>query len=88
MLDGNGAAERAGEVMKHLMDYRGTTEHSHHFLIDKCKEIGLNVSAIEDDQDLQEDILSVHHAYVATFARTNAIKIIENALGANWIVAS
>lgn len=88
MLAGDGAAKRASAVMKHLMDYRGTTEHSHHFLIDKCQEIGLNVKAIEDDQDLQEDILSVHHAYVATFARTKAIKIIENALGANWIVAS
>ncbi|OPH84242.1 hypothetical protein B2M20_02930 [Nitrobacter vulgaris] len=70
------------------MDYEGTTEHSHHFLLDKCREIGLNVTAIEDDQSLQEDILSVHHAFVATFARTSAIKVIQNATGANWTVGA
>nr|WP_295889280.1 ATP-dependent Clp protease proteolytic subunit [uncultured Devosia sp.] len=87
MLAGEGAEGKAAQVMQHLMDYNGTTEHSHHFLIDKCVALGLNVSAIETDQDLQEDILSVHHSFVATFARTSTIKLIENAIGANWIVA-
>lgn len=87
MLAGEGAEGKAAQVMQHLMDYNGTTEHSHHFLIDKCTALGLNVTAIEADQFLQEDILSVHHSYVATFARTGTIKLIENAIGANWIVA-
>lgn len=79
---------KAHEVMGHLMNYKETTEHAHHFLIDKCREIGLNVTAIEDDQDLQEDLLSVHHSYVATFARTRAIKLIENSKDGNWSVSS
>lgn len=82
------AAEKAKAIVSGLMDYKGTTEHSHHFLIDKCRAIGLKVFALEDDQDLQEAVLSVHHSYVATFARTNAIKIIENAIGANWSVSA
>lgn len=82
------SSEKAKAIVSGLMDYKGTTEHSHHFLIDKCRSIGLNVFALEDDQDLQEAVLSVHHSYVATFARTNAIKIIENAIGANWTVAA
>ncbi|MEY9220664.1 SDH family Clp fold serine proteinase [Bradyrhizobium ottawaense] len=81
-------AEKAKAVTQQLMDYEGTTEHSHHFLIDKCAEIGLEVYAIEQDQDLQESILSVHHSFIATFARTNSIKVIENAIGANWTVAA
>jgi hypothetical protein len=68
------------------MDYSGTTEHSHHFLIDKCMEIGLNIEAIEADQELQERILSVHHCYMASFARSAAIKIIDNSNGQTWIV--
>ena len=87
MLAGADAEQKAAQVMQHLMDYNGTTEHSHHFLIDKCQSLGLNVTAIEQDQDLQEDILSVHHSFVATFARTKTIKLIENTIGANWIVA-
>jgi hypothetical protein len=79
-------AAAADYTMRKLMDYMGTTEHTHHFLIDKCKEIGLKVAAIEDDQELQEDILSVHHAFVATFAKTNSLKVIESATGATWVV--
>ncbi|MEM8553271.1 MAG: S49 family peptidase [Pseudomonadota bacterium] len=78
----------AAQTIKNFMDYRGTTEHAHHFLIEKCQDMGLKVRAIEDDQELQEDILSVHHAFNATFARTNAIKIIQNANGATWSIGS
>ncbi len=76
--------KKAEQIVGMLMDYKGTTEHAHHFLIDKCKTFGLKVQAIEDDQDLQEDILSVHHSFVASFAQTNAIKIIQNGSGATW----
>lgn len=78
----------AKATIDQLMDYRGTTDHAHHFLIDKCQSMGLKVVAIEDDQELQEDILSVHHAFIASFARTNAIKIIQNAAGATWSPAT
>ncbi|PVE48130.1 serine protease [Pararhodobacter aggregans] len=74
----------ANATVANLMNYLGTTDHAHHFLIDKCKEMGLKVLAIEDNQELQEDILSVHHSFIASFARTNAIKIIQNAHGATW----
>lgn len=87
MLSGGSASEgEAKKVVTRLMDYRGTTEHGHHFLSDKCREMGLNVLQMEDDQQLQEDVLSVHHAFVATFTQTSAIKVIENADGANWII--
>lgn len=76
----------AEQIINKLMDYSGTTEHGHHFLMDKCKEIGLKIVAIEDDQDLQEDILSVHHAYMATFSRTNSFKVIDNSDGQTWTV--
>lgn len=78
----------ANKVISELMNYSGTTEHAHHFLMDKCREIGLKVVAIEDDQALQEDVLSVHHAYMATFARTNTVKLIDNSDGQTWTVDS
>jgi len=76
----------AQAIVKKLMDYAGTTAHHHHFLVDDCSAIGLNVKKIEDDQALQEDVLSVHHAFSATFAKRSVIKLIQNAMGQVWSV--
>ena len=59
--------------------------HSRHFTYDSCVEIGLNVSKIEDDQELQNLILSVHHAYIITLDASTATKIIENQNGQRFI---
>ena len=82
-LDPHSAAET---VVSKLMDYAGTTEHSHPFLMGKCTEIGLPVEALEGDQRFQEGILSVHHWYMASFARSNSLKIIDNSNDEIWIV--
>lgn len=42
---------------------------------------GLKVIALEDDQNLQEKILSVFHSTIVTFEVTNCVKIIENQEG-------
>ncbi len=78
----------AAEVVRQLTDYDGTSAHNHHFLIDKCKGIGLKIIDIEHDQDLQEDILSVHHGFTATFVHTPLIKVIQNSNGSCWGVAT
>lgn len=41
----------------------------------------LKVERLENDQKLQELVLSVFHATVATFQLTNCVKIVENYLG-------
>jgi hypothetical protein len=53
--------------------------------MDRCREIGLKIVALEDDQDLQEKVLSVHHACMLTLSATGAFKIIENQIGAAFI---
>lgn len=80
------ADSAADQVVAKLMDYNGTTEHSHHFHLDKCVEIGLTIEAIENNQSLQERILSVHHSYMASFARSSSVKIIDNSNGQTWSV--
>ena len=59
--------------------------HSRHFNFEFCKNLGLNVLALESDQTLQELVLSVHHAFVITIDATAATKIIENQNGARYI---
>lgn len=89
MFEGEQDADKKAErCIDALMDYEGTSEHAHHFLVDKCRDMGIKAVAIEDDQELQEDVLSVHHSFVATFAAKNAIKIIENSIGSSWVVSA
>jgi ClpP class serine protease len=79
---------QATKVVSELMNFSGTTEHGHHFLAEKCEEMGLKIEALEADQALQEIVLSVHHSYVASFARVRTLKFIENSNGASWNVSS
>jgi hypothetical protein len=51
----------------------------------KCRSIGLKIELLEDDQTLQDLVLSVHHCYTHALANTLAYKIIENHDGAAFI---
>lgn len=79
------ASEKAVRIVKELADHALTKSHSRHLHIERCKEIGLKISALEEDQDLQEKVLSVHHAYMLTLSHTSAYKIIENHKGIAFI---
>jgi hypothetical protein len=49
---------------------------------------GLKVTALEDDQRLQEAVLSVFHSTMVTFQGTNCLKLIENQNGkGHYLVA-
>jgi hypothetical protein len=47
----------------------------------ELKNVGLRVRLIEDDEKLQDAVLSVCHATEITFSMGNGVKIIENHLG-------
>jgi len=55
--------------------------HGRPISIAKAEEKGLRVEKLEDDQRLQELVLSVFHATSVTFQVTNCVKIIENHKG-------
>ena len=53
----------------------------------KTKQLGLNVTALEDNQKLQDAVLSLHHAYICSFYRLpTSIKFIENQNGQTFII--
>jgi hypothetical protein len=45
---------------------------------DTASSKGLKVTRLEDDQALQEHVLSLFHATMATFMGTHCVKIVEN----------
>ena len=73
------------KILYELCDHAVSLSHNRHLNKDKCKEIGLNIYDLETDKELQDLILSYHHATMATFGGTPAIKIIENNNGKSFV---
>lgn len=89
MFDGDpDAEEKARKIVKGLTDNLITKSHARHVSIERAREIGLKVEALEDDQDLQEAVLTVHHACIQTMAETPAIKLIENHKGDAFVTGA
>ena len=75
------AKKKASEVVKKLHDHVAHKSHDRHIHMQDCKStIGLKVLSLEDefDDEFQDLVLTVHHAYMHTFSQSTAIKIIEN----------
>ena len=68
-------------IVNELNEHDKSKNHGRHLGLDFCKKIGLKIMAMESDNQLQDAILSVHHAYMITLESTGAIKIIENSNG-------
>lgn len=59
--------------------------HSRHFDRDKCKEAGLEVIDLEEDNELQDIVLSIHHCCMILAEQTPVIKIVENNIGGCYV---
>ena len=71
MLKGQpNSAKLAKSIVKNLSDYTNNKSHSRHIHFDDCKKIGLNVSLLEDDTELQDLVLTVHHCYMHALMNT------------------
>jgi ATP-dependent protease ClpP protease subunit len=81
----SGDEERTKKILKEFSDHKTNKSHARHISKDKCKEIGVSVVDMEEDNDLQDLILTVHHAFMHTFAHSTATKIVENHLGVAYI---
>lgn len=68
-------------IVHNLNEHDSSKNHGRHFNIKFCQGIGLKVKSMEDDNKLQDKILSVHHAYMLTMSGTDVCKIIENQNG-------
>lgn len=78
---------KAQQIVEDLSDHALTKSHARHLSLKRCKDLGLNVKALEDDQNFQDAVLTVHHAAIQTLGGTGAFKIIENQLGVAFIQA-
>jgi ATP-dependent protease ClpP protease subunit len=82
------AVQKADNIVLALNDHAGTKTHSRHLHIEDAVGFGLKVVKLEDDEELQDLVLTVHHAYMHTFANSHAGKIIENHNGSAIVLFS
>jgi len=79
--------QKAQTVMNELASHDASKVHDRHYDFIKCKALGLNVTALEDSQDLQEAVLSLYHCYLLSIYRIpNVIKFIESQNGESFII--
>lgn len=72
-------------IVDELSDHSLTLSHARHISLKKARDLGLRIVELEANDELQDAVLSVHHACIHTLASTNAFKIIENQLGHAYI---
>jgi hypothetical protein len=82
--DSNGAS-KAKEIAAWLADHKRFKTHARHIPRCELAARGLIIDHLEDDQELQDLVLSVFHATAHTFDDTLAFKVIENHLGRAFI---
>lgn len=80
-----GNAPLAKKILKEFSDHKMNKSHARHISKEKCKEIGLKVVDMEQDNELQDLILTTHHAFMHTFVNSLSVKIVENHLGVAYI---
>lgn len=77
------------DIVKYLSSHNKTFSHQKHLHIAELKRLGLNITALEsyskdpreDCKDLQDCVLTLHHAYMQTMSASNVMKIVENHQG-------
>lgn len=61
-----------------FLDHNNSYSHSRHISKDDCQKAGLNVADLESNQDLQDNVLSLHHCYMILIDMLSVSKIVEN----------
>jgi hypothetical protein len=70
----------ASNAVKYLGDHDHTKSHARHIPVEEAEKL-LTVIRLEDDDHLQDLVLTVHHSFMHTFANSAAVKIVENQMG-------
>ena len=81
----NGDETKVNKILESFSSHDDQKTHSRHISVDKCKELGVEIVEMENDQKLQDLVLTTHHAFMHTFANSGALKIIENHNGIAYI---
>lgn len=72
------ASKKAESIVKKLNNHNDTKAHARHIDIDSAIDMGLKIKSLEEDDELQDIVLTLHHSYIELFNQTKVCKIVEN----------
>jgi hypothetical protein len=87
LVDKNDAESAAEKLASSLTDYEEFKVHSRHLHRNKAREHGFEVSDLEDDDGLQDRVLSVYHAATLAHDTKGIVKIIETHEGNTFMTS-
>lgn len=68
-----------------FISHANSYSHSRHISKAECKSVGLKIIDLENNQELQDAVLSLHHCYMILFDKWRYSKIIENHIGGRYL---
>lgn len=83
--DENIRKDKIEKITKLFGKQSASKSHNRHISKEKARDVGLVITDLEEDQELQDLVLTLHHALTLTFMHTGATKIIENQNGVAYI---
>lgn len=89
MLKGNpDAAKIITEIKSVFADHQNSKMHDRHISPAESARVGLNVKLIEEDPDLQDLVMSVHHAATNYIRQCKLARIVSNVNGLGLFIPS
>ncbi len=82
------AEEKAHAAAEWFGDAARFLSHGHPVRREAAREQGIVIKDLEDQPELQDAVLSVHHATIITLANWGLAKLVENNNGQLWSLAS
>lgn len=87
MFAGQKTARRSStQIVNKLSNHGDTKTHDRHISAKEAQAIGLKISMMENNQQFQDLILTLHHCYMLTFNQTKFIKVIESSHNRRFII--
>lgn len=83
-----GDKNKVAQIIKTFASHTIQKSHARHISKKECEDVGLTISELEANQELQDAVLTTHHAFMHTFSNTYCVKIIENHNGVAYIEQS
>jgi membrane-bound ClpP family serine protease len=87
MFDGDiDVDEKVSAIISELGSHAINLSHDRHLHLELLKNrLKMKIEQLEDDQELQDRVLSIHHSTIISLTQTKAIKIIDNHAGKSYI---
>ena len=84
-IEEQNVSQKLRKIITYFSSHIKTKIHDRHIPIDKCQDLGLNVTPLEDNQEFQDAILSFHHTILILIDRSPIVKVIGNQAGKMYI---